>query len=252
MPSKTETGHARNVAHFSDLINYCIGYDTIYNPSNAAIKITALQTLLTSAKASITAINTNLPTFNNAVSSREAAFEPLSKLITRVINALKASGTTPQIVDSAKTFARKLQGRRASKKTTMLKAHGEPIPGAEITLEQEPFISSSQMSYDNRLDNFDKLIRHLNSIPQYVPNETDLSIEGLSAIYADLKSKNSDVISALVIISNARIARNEILYNKKTGMVSIAKNVKNYIKSIFGATSPQYKQISSITFTSAR
>jgi hypothetical protein len=52
MSSNSETGHAKNVANFEDLIAYCTGYGTIYNPSRASSKITALNTLLTNAQAS--------------------------------------------------------------------------------------------------------------------------------------------------------------------------------------------------------
>lgn len=250
MSSKTETGHARNVAHFDELINFCVGYDTVYNPANAAIKITALQTLLASAKNAITGINSNLPAFSNAVTARELAFEPLSRLITRIMNALKSSGVNPQVVDNAKTFSRKLQGRRASKKAAPLASPINPEIPESISSAELQSISSSQMSYDSRIDNFDKLLKHLASIPQYAPNESDLALTSLTALHADLKTKNSAVISAMVVISNARIVRNNVLYNKNTGMIRIAKDVKNYIKSIFGATSPQYKQISTIKFVS--
>jgi hypothetical protein len=47
MTSKSETGHAKNVANFESLISFCIGYNADYNPSNAALKISALQTLQT-------------------------------------------------------------------------------------------------------------------------------------------------------------------------------------------------------------
>ena len=55
---------------------------------------------------------------NNAVAAREGAFKPLCKLITRVINALKAADTSPETDEKAKTLVRKLQGRRASSKLT--------------------------------------------------------------------------------------------------------------------------------------
>jgi hypothetical protein len=63
-----------------------------------------------------------------------------------------------------------------------------------------------------------------------------------------LKIKNSAVISSLVPISNARISRNDILYKVNTGVVDVAADVKAYVKSIYGAISPQYKQISGIHF----
>ena len=127
---------------------------------------------------------------------------------------------------------------------------GEPVPGAEILIEQEQKnISASQMSFDNRLDNLDKLIKLLSSVTTYAPNEAELKTTSLTTLYNDLKTKNSAVLTALVPISNARISRNDILYKATTGLVDIAFSVKSYIKSLFGATSPQFKQISKLTFS---
>jgi len=243
MASTVETGHAKNVANFEHLVSYCTGYGATFNPVKATIKLTALSTLLTNAKGAINAVNAALPAYSNAVSAREAAFEPLSKLITRIMNALKAADTTQQVDESAQTLVRKLQGRRASAKLT----EEEKKAMAEQGKEQKE-ISSSQLSYDNRLDNFDKLIKLLTSITQYAPNEADLKVVALTTLLTDLKAKNTAVITATIPLSNARISRNDILYKELSGLVDIAQDVKSYVKSIFGATSPQYKQVSGLEF----
>lgn len=246
-----ETGHAKNVANFEKMVDFCVGYGTTYNPSKTTIKVAALQTLLTNSKNAILAVNTNIPAYSNAVAARELAFEPLSKLVTKIINSLKATDTSQQVVDNALTYARKLQGRRAKAiiKNVNLPV-GEPVPGAEILIEQESKnISASQMSYDNRLDNLDKLIKLLSSVTTYAPNEAELKTTALTTLINDLKVKNSAVISFFVPISNARISRNDILYKENTGLVDIAFDVKAYVKSLFGATSPQFKQISKLVFT---
>ena len=49
MASTTETGHAKNVATFEDLISFCTGYGATYNPSKAALKLPALTTQNTEA-----------------------------------------------------------------------------------------------------------------------------------------------------------------------------------------------------------
>ena len=110
-------------------------------------------------------------------------------------------------------------------------------------------ISTSQMSYDSRLDNFDKLIKLLSSVPAYAPNEADLKIASLTALYTDLKAKNLAVINAETPLNNARIARNDVMYKDNVGLVDVATDVKTYIKSVYGATSPQYKTVSSLKFT---
>jgi hypothetical protein len=108
------------------------------------------------------------------------------------------------------------------------------------------------MSYDSRLDNFDKLIKLLTSEPEYAPNEADLKIDSLTTLYNDLSSKNTAVINATVPLNNARISRDQVLYTPLTGIVDISVDVKTYVKSIFGATSPQYKLISKLELKSVK
>jgi hypothetical protein len=136
---------------------------------------------------------------------------------------------------------RKIQGRRATAKLTDEEKNAATEKGKEIVE-----ISSSQMSYDNRLDNFDKLIKLLATVPAYAPNEADLKITTLTTLFNDLRAKNLAVITAETPLSNARIARNEVLYKPSTGMVDISVDIKTYIVSVYGKTSPQYKAISKL------
>ena len=243
MASTTETGHANNVANFESLIISATAFGTSYNPSKESIKLTTLQILLTNSKETLNSLNISQSAYSNAVAARESAFEPFSKLITRVNNALKASDTTVQVDDSAQTIVRKLQGRRASAKITDEEKKALEAEGKEVNQ-----ISATQLSYDSRLENLDKLIMLLESVPYYKPNEEDLKVESLKSLQTDLRAKNNDVVVASIQLSNARIARNELLYKPLTGLVDTAFDFKVYIKSVFGATSPQYKQISKLKF----
>ncbi|NJL76804.1 MAG: hypothetical protein HC892_19090 [Saprospiraceae bacterium] len=108
------------------------------------------------------------------------------------------------------------------------------------------------MSFDSRIDNFDKFVKLLTSVTLYAQNEADLKVTALTAVLTDLKTKNAAVIAAEVPLNNARITRNDVLYKPNTGLVDIALDVKTYIKSVFGASSPQYKKISKIKFTKPR
>ena len=49
-------------------------------------------------------------------------------------------------------------------------------------------------------------------------------------------------------IKNARIARDHSFYDEKTGIPDIANAVKEYIKSVYGAGSPEYKLATAIQF----
>ena len=243
MANTSETGHAKNVTNLESLITSIIALGTTYNPSRDSIKLAALQTLLDQSKESLNAVNIAQAAYSNAVAARKVAFEPFGKLITRVMNSLKASGTSTQVVQSARTIVRKLQGRRASAKITEEEKKALEAEGKEVNQ-----ISASQMSFDNRIENFDRLIMLLSSIPLYNPNEEELKVETLKALHNQLKEKNTEVILPIVQLSNSRMNRNKILYNENTGLVDVALDSKTYIKSIFGATSPQYKQISKLRF----
>ena len=243
MASTSETGHAKNVSNLDSLITSIIALGTTYNPSRDSIKLTALQTLLNESKESLNAVNIAQAAYSNAVTARKVAFKPFSQLITRVNNSLKATDTTIQVDQNARTIVRKLQGRRASAKITEEEKKILEADGKEANQ-----ISASQMSFDNRTENFNKLIMLLSSVPFYNPNEDELKIETLKALYNQLKQKNTDLIIASVQLSNSRIARNKILYNENTGLVDITFDSKTYIKSVFGATSPQYKQVSRLYF----
>jgi hypothetical protein len=44
------------------------------------------------------------------------------------------------------------------------------------------------------------------------------------------------------------MSRNDILYKPDTGLIDTASAAKSYIRSLFGATSPEIKQLSGLTF----
>ncbi|MEI7596654.1 MAG: hypothetical protein WCK02_12965 [Bacteroidota bacterium] len=202
-----------------------------------------MQTTSTNAKNAISSVHAAMPSYSIAVAEREIAFAPITTLSSRILNGLKASDTSSQVIDSAKTIVRKIQGNRAKpKKTeeekTALAAEGKPVKE----------ISVSNQSFDSQLENLDKLIKLLSSIVTYTPNETELKVATLTILFNDLKAKNATVIAKTTPLSNARIARNEIFNNPKTGLVASASDAKAYIKSLYGASSPQYKQISKLAF----
>jgi hypothetical protein len=242
-----ETGHAKNVTNLGELLVVLLSFGASYNPSKKSIIITELQNLLSIAVKALDNISSVFPAYSNAVAAREAAFEPLNKLVTRIVNAIKATDTPEQVDDNVKSLAKKIQGHRSSPKKTEEEINKAAANGKEI-IE----ISASQTSYDSRLENFSKLIKLLGTIPLYSPNEPELKVDSLTSMYNNLKKLNGDVVAAAVPLTSARIARNEILYTKNTGVVDITVDVKNYIKSLFGATSPQYRQVSRLTFSSVK
>ena len=221
MASTTETGHAKNVANFEDMISFCTGYGASYNPSKASIKLAALTTKRTDAVTALAAVNSNLPPWTNAVNARQLVFEPLSKLITKVVNAVAASDVPKQVIADVKTIARKIQGTRASAKVpTIVDNPATPED------ESQKSISASQMSFDSRIENMDKLIQLLTAQPAYTPNEADLKVTALTTVFTNMKTTNTDAINAYTPLSNARIDRNKI-------SIGVVFSFRRYEKAVF-------------------
>lgn len=238
MASTSEKGHAKNVANFQELIEFVTGYGALYNPSKNNLRLPKLISLKIEAEAKLEDVIDKNTNYNNKVNERIIAFNGLKTLATRLINALQTTEATAKTIDNAKVFNRKIQGKKA----TTAQAPVDTNALAPNT------ISTSQQSFDQIIQHLAGLTSILESEISYTPNEPDLQVATIKSIIADLTVKNTAVATAYASVSNARIARNETLYASSTGLVETASEVKKYIKSVFGATSPQFAQVKGIEF----
>ena len=92
----------------------------------------------------------------------------------------------------------------------------------------------------------------LSTIPTYNPNEGDLKLTNLETYKNSLVSSTQAVDQTEAELNNKLIERDNILYADGTGLYSIVQNVKKYVKSLYGATSPEYANVSSIEFTTRK
>ena len=238
-----ETGHARNVERFTQLVSFVTNYGADYAPSNTKITILNLQTKLTASLAGIDGVSTAHAGLKVAVNDRENTFADLRPLTTRVVNSFAASGAPENAVDDAKTLKRKIDGVRAK---------ALPQDNPNTPEDESQGNSVSQRSYTQLTEHFDNLIELLDNSGIYAPNETELQIGALQAYSTSLKNANTNVINNTTPVSNKRITRDEALYADGTGLVDLAGLVKKYVKSLYGADSPQYQQISGLKFTAPK
>lgn len=239
MSTNFETGHAKNVALFETLISFCNGHGADYQPSNGLISLGQMGARLDAAKNILQECKSTKTFFDNAINARQEAFKDLKPLATKVINALAACGASQLTVSDAKAVNRKIQGARAASGT-----RATTSPTADVPADKT--ISVSQQSYDNMVDYFARLIEVVSQEPRYTPNETALKADSLKTKLETMQQANSAIATAYTGWSNARIRRNQVLYHPLTGLVHISLGVKQYVKSVFGATSSQYKQISGL------
>lgn len=234
-----ETGHAKNVANFDTLIAFCEGYGGDYKPTNPLIEIPALQTLLAQAQAALDDVQTKLAPWKNKVADRENVYEGIRPLTTQIVAAIAASGAAENKVDNVKTFHRQVHGARAK---------ALPPDDPSTPEDESQGNSVSHQSYVQVAEAFSQIIEILEAEPLYHPNETHLQVATLQTRLAGMEAANSDVIDAAVPLSNSRIERNAVLYDNGDNLCDRAGLVKKYVKSLYGASSPQYEQVSGLEF----
>jgi hypothetical protein len=243
MPT-SEKGHAKNVANFSKLITVCKGFGTKYNPSKTAIKILNLDAKLVTYKTQLQDIKDTAQAENTARNNRAVGFKGYNIFSTRVLGALKATDASQETIDDAISINKKIQGERITDEP-------KSKPSADGKEESEDdSISTSQKSYTNIVDHFKKFKTLLVSqAAVYTPNETDLQITAITAYINNLDNLNNLVDTAETASNNSRIARDHSFYDDKTGIVDIANAIKDYIKSVYSAGSPEHKSATAISFT---
>ena len=101
--------------------------------------------------------------------------------------------------------------------------------------------SSSQQSFDQKIQHFSKMVLLLQGVPSYLPNEVNLQVATLQTQLANLITLNTNASNAESNLKAARIDRNIFFYAIDTRMLDIIKKSKAYILGIYGKSSQQYK-----------
>ncbi len=243
MANAQETGHAKNTDNFDTLIAAVTTFGTKYNSTNTDISVASMQLLYTSGAANINNVSLKNKPYQTAVAIRKVDYKGLSPLCTRIIGAMKSSKITKESIITAKGYVRKIRGVRAE---------AIPVPdpkkasGGDIVAITH---SVAQTSFTNLVAHLNDLTNLLIAETNYTPNETDLDTVGLTALIAKFKKDNRDCDTTYFQLAAARSTRNTILYQNEIGIVPIAMEAKNYVKSVFGLNSSQNKLVSKITFT---
>jgi len=243
MNKNSASGPGTNVTNLKTLIAIISGFGDRYNPINVLISLVALKALYLRGLSAVNAVDAVQPANTNAINVRTEAFDLLDKLTTRIGNAFKAIVSNKQSRDHVRSMILLIQRGRVNPKKEQ-----PPVddPTAEPGTVREN--TSHKSGYDKQLENFYKLIQYLASFPVYTPNEADLTVDALTAFYNELTGKNQVVVETQTQLDIARRVRENVLDKPGTGLIQVCNNSKNYISSVFGPRSAEYKQVSKLKF----
>lgn len=238
MSTYFETGHPKNVANLLKYIQFLQTLGTNYNPSNASITLAALTTTQTTADTKQTLVKTLEDTWKNQTNLREIAFNPLNAFTVQLFSILKTTDASEQTLEDFLFLVNKMRGSdNASTKTANAKTTN---PNTESTSEAQTK-STSQQSFDQKIEHFSKMILILTGVTSYTPNEVQFQLPSLNAQLANLTSLNTNANNAKTQLTAARIDRNTYFYAPNTGWLDLVKKSKEYIGAVYGKQSQQYK-----------
>ena len=240
MSTYFETGHPKNVANLLKYIQFLQTLGTNYNPSNASITLAALTTTQTTADTKQTLVKTLEDTWKNQTNLREIAFNPLNAFTVQLFSILKTTDASEQTLEDFLFLVNKMRGSdNASTKTANAKITATN-PTTEPT-SQEQTKSTSQQSFDQKIEHFSKMILILTGVTSYTPNEVQFQLPSLNAQLANLTTLNTNANNAKTQLTAARIDRNTYFYAPNTGWLDLVKKSKEYIGAVYGKQSQQYK-----------
>ncbi|MGB2913021.1 MAG: hypothetical protein WBB81_05625 [Pyrinomonadaceae bacterium] len=234
-----ETGHAKNVENWQKMIAACTGFGGAYKPSNADLALASMTTLHAEVDTEMDGVQTSIVPWKNTVADRENIYTGVRPRTTQMLAAFKACGAAANKVDNMKTYQRQVHGARAKAK---------PVDDPNTPEDESKGNSVSHQSYVQVAEAFSQMVALAAGEPLYTPNETHLTVATNTALLADMETANDNVINSVPAWKNAMASRNARLYDDPDSVFERQKLVKEYVKSVFGAKSPEYAQVKGLEF----
>jgi hypothetical protein len=246
MSTYFETGHLKNVANLLKYNQFVTTLGVTYNPSIPSIVLSALVAMQTTAQTKLDTVKTAEDNWKFESNNREIAFKALDAFSTQLLATLKSTDANQQTIDDFVFLVKKLRGDYSGKLT---KADaGKMANPSNIPIEVPPTKSSSQQSFDKKIEHFSKMVLLLQGVPSYTPNEAVLQVATLQTQLANLVTLNNTATNSVANLKAARIDRNTYFYAPNTGMLDVIRKSKAYIGGVYGKSSQQYKTALSYKF----
>lgn len=213
---------------FDQVLASCKSIGERYQPQAPTLSITALSVLSQRSNEKLKAVIDATSAYSLAVNNRRDAFADLDKLSVRVVRILASVTKSKEHMRDASNLKNILMGKTITAKAA------PPVNSEAIAEGRAP----SRNHYLKRMVTFEKLVKIVEDIGNYEPNERHLTLRALKGKLADLKAKSAAVADAKVALMKATSERDEVIFGEG-GVVQTVKAVKDYIRGAFGSSSAE-------------
>src|SRR5690606_11203855 len=235
MSSKSEVGNNKNVANYSAGIQILNEMGALYNPPDR-LKILNLTPLEAQLAPIMAALNQDLATKSIAIADRKTAFGNLDRKVTMSNNYFKSLDVDAKDKENVNALAKEIRGDNKKKDKKVTEG------------EEKKEHSNSHQSYDNLVANFKKYTTLLSSVPEYAPNETEISIPTFTTYGDELLALNHTGVASDAALITGRKNRNEPSYFDTPNVISWMRDVKAYVKSLGEPGKPYYQALVRLKF----
>lgn len=238
--SKSEQGHAKFLESIERLIAADATLDPLRLNAPDDLKSAALAAMQTGAITKFNKVDDSLANWRTAALARQVDADLIASKLSRAIDLFESRGASPEAVEDARSYLRKVQGAATKKKDD---------PSTTDIDESETGISNSQQSNAAKLGFFGGAIDYLEAQPLYAEVKNQgFTIADLRAFKDSTQAKHDTSIGSATTLSVDRSDRNGFFYEAADSVLSRAKRYKALVRGAYGAKSPQYALVNAIPF----
>lgn len=248
--SKNNSGQGKIVSKFMDIIDILEAMDINWKPIDDQLLIANLKARHAAGEALLNDIGTALALSQLKTAEREKAYQPLNPLVKRIFAAAKACKMEATTIERIKTLKDLIDGTNISQATAKVKREEKKtralLPeGAELP-ETPKGRSVAKQAYEERYDNFKKLITLLTITENYKTHEADLTTAAMNTLLDALAAANKVTNDADKALAAKRAERDATVSGKTDSILSVVKNIKDQLVSMEGNSGVTYKKVTAV------
>lgn len=237
MASKFETGHFVNLNHFNALLQYLATLPQ-YAPDVEDLQLAPLQSFRDQMTTTMNQLYEESATLQQMVNNRVQYYDQTNKMAARIMRYLEANATDEAAIADVRAHYNSMKSKKLSRKETV---------GEDGNINVKTY-SSNRLSFVSKAEHFQKMVERMATMSGFNPTDAAITLNNLKTRYQDLNSINSDINAQVQKVNNIRNERDQLMYQKTTGLVDRAARIKKYIQYKYGHQSDQEKALKSFKF----
>jgi hypothetical protein len=215
--------------------------DPKWDPSNPLLTISKLDTQLDEGYTIAADVPAKLAPQKILINQRQATYDKIKPFVRSSRRYLNSCGATEAEIADAASYIDNLLGTNGAPKPK-----DNPDTPANEALNSH---SVSHLSYDSRYGNLVAYRAFLGNVSAYQPNEDPITLASADALIAECAAANDAVSAGFVPLSNAWNLRDDKLYTGENSIYEVFRAAKEYYKSLYAPSSPQYRTITAREMT---